>query len=102
MLRGYGCRRVTRLAGPYAEPLMRRVASVICCVGLLAGCAVDPEVSATDAEHSDATFDPADDPFGWTPFGDTGRSRSVRSPRPSTTTIRRRARSISTSPAIWR
>ena len=52
---------------------MRRVASVICCVGLLAGCAVDPGVTATDAEHSEATFDPSDDPFGWTPFGDTGR-----------------------------
>jgi pimeloyl-ACP methyl ester carboxylesterase len=46
---------------------------MICCVGLLAGCAVDAGVAATDAEHSDASFDPADDPFGWTPFGDTGR-----------------------------
>ena len=40
---------------------------------LLAGCGVGPGVSATDAQHSDAIFDPADDPFGWTPFGDTGR-----------------------------
>jgi pimeloyl-ACP methyl ester carboxylesterase len=52
---------------------MRRVVSVICCVVLLAGCGVDSAVSATDAQHSHATFDPSDDPFGWTPIGDTGR-----------------------------
>ena len=46
---------------------------MICCVVLLAGCGVDSAVSATDAQHSDATFDPSDDPFGWTPIGDTGR-----------------------------
>jgi pimeloyl-ACP methyl ester carboxylesterase len=52
---------------------MRRTASMICCAVLLAGCGVGPGVAATDAQHSDAVFDPADDPFGWTPFGDTGR-----------------------------
>ncbi len=46
---------------------------MICCVVLLAGCGIEPGVSATDAQHSDATFDPTDDPFGWTRFGDTGR-----------------------------
>ena len=46
---------------------------MICCAVLMAGCATGSGVSATDAQHSDATFDPADDPFGWTPFGDTGR-----------------------------
>jgi pimeloyl-ACP methyl ester carboxylesterase len=46
---------------------------MICCAVLAAGCAAGSGVSATDAQHSDATFDPADDPFGWTPFGDTGR-----------------------------
>jgi pimeloyl-ACP methyl ester carboxylesterase len=52
---------------------MRQVVSVICCVVLLAGCGVDSAVSATDAQRSDATIDPSDDPFGWTPTGDTGR-----------------------------
>jgi pimeloyl-ACP methyl ester carboxylesterase len=52
---------------------MRHAASMICCAVLLAGCAVGPGVTATDAQHSDATFDPNSDPFGWTPFGDTGR-----------------------------
>lgn len=46
---------------------------MICCVVLLAGCGAGPTVTATDAEHSGATFDPHDDPFGWTRFGDTGR-----------------------------
>jgi pimeloyl-ACP methyl ester carboxylesterase len=46
---------------------------MICCAVLLAGCAAAPGVTATDALRSDATFDPAADPFGWTPFGDTGR-----------------------------
>jgi pimeloyl-ACP methyl ester carboxylesterase len=46
---------------------------MICCVVLLAGCAAEPDVSATDAEHSDATFDPTDDPFGWTRFEDNER-----------------------------
>ncbi|MEY2417273.1 MAG: hypothetical protein QOH53_2607, partial [Ilumatobacteraceae bacterium] len=64
---------MTRLGPPYAVQLMRRVVAVIGCVVLLAGCGVDPAVSATDAQHSDATFDPSDDPFGWTPVGDTGR-----------------------------
>ncbi len=44
---------------------------MICGVVLLAGCGIDPGVAATEAQHSDATFDPTDDPFGWTPFGDT-------------------------------
>ena len=52
---------------------MRRTASMICCAVLLAGCGVGPGVAATDAQHFDATFDPADDPFGWTPVGDKGR-----------------------------
>jgi pimeloyl-ACP methyl ester carboxylesterase len=52
---------------------MRRTASLICCAVLLAGCGVGSGVAATDAQHSDATFDPADDPFGWTPFGGKGR-----------------------------
>ena len=52
---------------------MRQVASVICCVVLVTGCGVDAAVSATEAQHSDATFDPTDDPFGWTPFGTSGR-----------------------------
>jgi pimeloyl-ACP methyl ester carboxylesterase len=43
---------------------------MICCVVLLTCCGVHPGVTATDAQHSDATFDPADDPFGWTPSGD--------------------------------
>ncbi|MEP7114227.1 MAG: alpha/beta fold hydrolase, partial [Ilumatobacteraceae bacterium] len=46
---------------------------MICCAVLVAGCGVGPGVTATDAQHSDAVFDPADDPFGWTPFGATGR-----------------------------
>lgn len=52
---------------------MRRAASLICCAVLMAGCGVGPGVSATDAQRSDATFDPADDPFGWTRFGPTDR-----------------------------
>ena len=52
---------------------MRRLLSVICGAFLMAGCTTGSGVSATDAQHSDATFDPADDPFGWTPFGDSGR-----------------------------
>ena len=52
---------------------MRRTASMICCAVLLAGCGVGAGVVATDAQHSDATFGPADDPFGWTRFGATGR-----------------------------
>ncbi|MEY2583867.1 MAG: hypothetical protein QOE09_3716 [Ilumatobacteraceae bacterium] len=52
---------------------MRRLLFMICCGALIAGCATGPGVLATDAQHSDATFNPADDPFGWTPFGDTGR-----------------------------
>jgi pimeloyl-ACP methyl ester carboxylesterase len=43
---------------------------MIGCVVLLAGCGVHPGVTATDAQHSGATFDPADDPFGWTPSTD--------------------------------
>src|SRR4051812_19064367 len=74
MVRGYGGRRVTRPDGPYALRTMRRtsrlVMSTACCAALIAGCAADSGVSATDAQHSDATFDPSDDPFGWTPFGD--------------------------------
>ena len=46
---------------------------MICGVVLLAGCGIEPGVSATDAQQSDATFDPSDDPFGWTRFGDEGR-----------------------------
>jgi pimeloyl-ACP methyl ester carboxylesterase len=45
---------------------------MICGVVLLAGCGIEPGVSATDAQLSDATFDPSDDPFGWTRFGDGG------------------------------
>ncbi|MEP7048300.1 MAG: alpha/beta hydrolase [Ilumatobacteraceae bacterium] len=45
---------------------MRRMASMICCAALLAGCAADAGVSATDSQRSDATFDPRSDPFGWT------------------------------------
>lgn len=45
---------------------MRRTAWLVCCTIALAACSTDPGVKATDAEHSDATFDPADDPFGWT------------------------------------
>ena len=52
---------------------MRRPASLICCAVVLAGCGFGPGVTATDAQHSDATFDPADDPFGWTRFGPSGR-----------------------------
>jgi pimeloyl-ACP methyl ester carboxylesterase len=40
---------------------------MIGCVLLVASCGVHPGVTATDAQHSDATFDPTDDPFGWTP-----------------------------------
>jgi pimeloyl-ACP methyl ester carboxylesterase len=52
---------------------MRQLLSMICCAALFAGCATAPGVTATEAEHNDVTFDPADDPFGWTPFGDSGR-----------------------------
>jgi pimeloyl-ACP methyl ester carboxylesterase len=52
---------------------MRTVLSMICCGLLIAACGVDSGVTASDAQHSDATFDPNDDPFGWTRFGDTGR-----------------------------
>ena len=45
---------------------MRRVVSMIWCVVLLTACAAGPAVRATGAEHSDATFDPTFDPFGWT------------------------------------
>jgi pimeloyl-ACP methyl ester carboxylesterase len=48
----------------------RLVLATACCAALLTGCGVDSGVSATDAQHSDATFDPTDDPFGWTPVGD--------------------------------
>jgi len=44
--------------------------STACCAALFAACGVDPGVSATAAEHSEATFDATQDPFGWTPFGD--------------------------------
>ena len=43
---------------------------MICCVVSLVGCAAGPAVRATQADHSDATFDPSDDPFGWTPTDD--------------------------------
>ena len=43
---------------------------MICCGVLLVGCGIDNAVAATDAQHSDATFDPNDDPFGWTRFSD--------------------------------
>ncbi len=46
---------------------------MICSAVLLAGCATSPGVTATEANHSDSTFDSTDDPFGWTPFGDGGR-----------------------------
>jgi pimeloyl-ACP methyl ester carboxylesterase len=46
---------------------------MISCAVLFAGCSVSADVAATGAQHSDATFDPRDDPFGWTRFGDTGR-----------------------------
>jgi pimeloyl-ACP methyl ester carboxylesterase len=53
---------------------MRRVVSMVCCgVLLLAACGVDSGVAATDAQHSDATFDPNDDPFGWTKTHDNDR-----------------------------
>jgi pimeloyl-ACP methyl ester carboxylesterase len=52
---------------------MRPVLSIICCGVLLAGCGVDTGVAATDAQHSDATFDPSDDPFGWTRFEGSDR-----------------------------
>ena len=44
---------------------------MICGVVSLVGCAAGPAVRATQADHSDATFDPSDDPFGWTPTNDT-------------------------------
>ncbi len=43
---------------------------MICGVVSLVGCAAAPAVRATDADHSDATFDPRDDPFGWTRLDD--------------------------------
>jgi pimeloyl-ACP methyl ester carboxylesterase len=46
---------------------------MIGCVVLLAGCGIAPGVTATDAQHSDATFDPNADPFGWTPTDDSGK-----------------------------
>lgn len=46
---------------------------MVCGLVLLVGCATTPGVRATEAEHSDATFDPRDDPFGWTPIDDSGR-----------------------------
>ena len=46
---------------------------MLCGLVLLVGCATAPGVTATEAEHSDATFDPHDDPFGWTPGDDSGR-----------------------------
>ncbi|MEY2554823.1 MAG: hypothetical protein QOC57_2683 [Ilumatobacteraceae bacterium] len=52
---------------------MRRAPSILCGFVLLAGCAAGPEVRATQADHSDATFNPAFDPFGWTPNDDSGR-----------------------------
>ncbi len=59
---------------PYAVRPMRRVVSMVCCgVLLLGACGVDSGVAATDAQHSDATFDPNDDPFGWTKSRDNDR-----------------------------
>jgi len=52
---------------------MRRVLSMICGLVLLTGCVAGASVRATQADHSDATFDPSDDPFGWTPTDDTRR-----------------------------
>ncbi|MGZ4672413.1 MAG: alpha/beta hydrolase [Ilumatobacteraceae bacterium] len=52
---------------------MRRACSMIWCAVLLASCAAGPAVRATDAAHSDATFDPTSDPFGWTKADDAGR-----------------------------
>ena len=52
---------------------MRRTAFLICCAVLLVGCGVDAGVAAMDSQHSDATFNPADDPFGWTSIGGKGR-----------------------------
>lgn len=43
---------------------------MICCAVSLVGCAAGPAVRATQAEHSEATFDPSEDPFGWTPTED--------------------------------
>lgn len=40
---------------------------MIWCAVLLAACAGGPVVRATQADHSDATFNPKSDPFGWTP-----------------------------------
>src|SRR4051794_946430 len=74
MVRGYGSRRVTRRGAPYALRTMRRTSRLVlwcsCCLAVLAGCAADSGVTASEAQHSDVTFDPAEDPFGWTPFGD--------------------------------
>src|SRR3954465_3939413 len=74
MVRGYGSRQVTRRGAPYALRTMRRTSRLglwcSCCVAVLAGCAADSGATASEAQHSDVTFDPAEDPFGWTPFGD--------------------------------
>jgi pimeloyl-ACP methyl ester carboxylesterase len=52
---------------------MWRAVSVISCVVLLGGCGVGSGVTATDAQHSDGTFDPLADPFGWTPYANSKR-----------------------------
>ena len=60
-------RRASGLAAPYAAPLMRRAPSMLCGLVLAGGLrCTAPGVAATDAQHSDATFDPHVDPFGWT------------------------------------
>ena len=48
--------------------LKGRGSSIIWCVVLLAACASGAGVRASQADHSDATFDPQSDPFGWTPI----------------------------------
>ncbi len=45
---------------------------MICGLVLLTGCAIDASVRATQADHSDVTFDPSADPFGWTPTDGSG------------------------------
>src|SRR3954468_12689314 len=74
MVRGYGGRRATRPDGPYALRTMRRTCRLVmataCSAVLVAGCAADSGGSANDAQTSDVTVDPSDDPFGWTPFDD--------------------------------
>jgi len=47
---------------------MRRPTSFILCAALLTGCSVDSSVRAKDSQRSGSTFDPADDPFGWSPM----------------------------------